>query len=340
MATSANAKVQYEAGQVLSAYAVMTDSGDHQIYTLSGKTVWSGKSGYTPSIRPNGMVSGINVLSASSSADTIDIAAFTAYSKGVLQSVSACTDGITRPGTAGFGQIYSITMASNGSIAVVEGKSVALAALVETRDATGGPPLIPVNSVEIGQVRVTASTAAVLASTEIFQVVGTHAERYDYPVWAENNIGDGNTADTSSQKNAYIKFAAENPLIHTGGVTKRTYAQIYTPQFSDLSRAYDFKPCENTHSVTSTQVYGGTVAASSKTLGQGGFSIKLADGITDGLVSEKDQILTIKFYQDENKTPYVLTQGAIGMARTYPAGDHVQADITISSEIASAEFTT
>jgi hypothetical protein len=92
--------------------------------------------------------------------------------------------------------------------------------------------------------------------------------------------------------------------------------------------------------VTSTQVYGGTVAASSKTLGQGGFSIKLADGITDGLVSEKDQILTIKFYQDENKTPYVLTQGAIGMARTYPAGDHVQADITISSEIASAEFTT
>lgn len=339
MATSANAKIQYEAGQVLSSYAVMTDSGDHQIFTLSGKTIWSGKSGYTPSIRPNGMVSGINVISTSSTADKVNIAAFTAYSKGVLKSVSACTAGVTRPGSAGWGQVYSITMASDGSIAVVEGISVAAGAIVDTRAATGGPPLIAVNSVEIGQVRVTSSTAAVIASTEIFQVTGTHSERYDYPVWSENNIGDGNSAAASAQKNAYVKFNAAHPLIHTGSVAKRTYAQIYTPQFSDLARAYEFKPCENTHSVASTQVYGSTVAASSRSLGQGGFSVLLGDGITDGLVKEKDQVLTLKFFQDENKTPYVLTQGAIGLARAFPAGDHTKADVTVSSEVASAEFT-
>ena len=63
-------------------------------------------------------------------------------------------------------------------------------AFSETRAAAGGPPLIPVTSVEIGQVRLTAASdaAALITSDEIFQNVGDHTERYDYPVWEPQQL--------------------------------------------------------------------------------------------------------------------------------------------------------
>ena len=77
MATSVRGKISIETGQTLVTYAEMTDSGDHQIYSLG--TIWSNKSGFEPSVRPDGMVSGRNVLSISAVNDTITIAGFTAY---------------------------------------------------------------------------------------------------------------------------------------------------------------------------------------------------------------------------------------------------------------------
>lgn len=338
MSNSENAKIQLETGQTLTDYAAMTDSGDHQVFTAG--SVWSGKSGFTPTVRPNGIVTGRNLLTTATTNDTINIAAFTAYSKSTLNTVAATVTTITRAATATRAQVHSITMASDGSIAVLEGTLSASTAFSETRAAAGGPPLIPVNDVELGQIRVTSSTAAAVSSDEIFQVVGTHTERYDFPGWTVNTIGDGAYADESAKTNSYIEFDSVLPLSHTGPVAKKVWTKYYTPVFSDLGRTVDFVPAENTHSVASTQIYGNkTVGSRSSSLGQSSFTVLLNDGISDTLVSLKDTIATVKFFPDQNKSPYILTQGKLGLGRTFPVADQNQASVTVSSENTSSEFT-
>jgi len=339
MPTSENASIYLEQGQTLVDFAALTDSGDHQ-YLTAADDVFSGKSGYEPDIRPNGLVTGRNLVSvaASESDDVVDVAAFTAYSLGVLNSVAADTDfSITRP-TGDHAIVSSITMTSAGALAEVQGAEASDTTFSETRGADGGPPLIPVDSVEIAQVRMTSSSSAAITAAEIYQVVGQHTERFDYPAWEVNNIGKGQAASVSAETNAFVKMASAMPAIHTGPIAKKIYAKYYTPTFVELSKATDFKPVENTHSSNSTQYYGGTVASKSTTLGQGGFTALLTNGITDSLVADKDQVLTVKFFQDKNKAPYVLTQGTLGLARTNPVAGQVQAAVTITAETASAEF--
>jgi len=337
MATSKNAKLQFESGQTLVDYAAMSDSGDHKIHTISGGDVWSGRSGFEASVRPNGIVTGRNLITTHATDDTINYAGFTAYSEGTLYTVVAGNDTITRP-SGDVAKINSITMTDAGAIAIVAGTDSDDTSFSTTRDAKGGPPYIPADSVELGQVRVTTQAAAAIASSEIFQVVGTHTERFDFPVWEENNIGDGDSAETADQKNAYIEFASELDPIHTGDAYKQVYISYNTPVFADVSKALDFVPCEKSHSVSSTQYYDGVAGAVSSSLGQGAFTAIMSDNITDALVTAKDEILTFKFFSDRNKTPYILTQGTLGLGRTFPAADQNQVSATITSESASAEF--
>src|SRR5512143_2984440 len=163
MPSAANAKLQYEAGQALVAMAAMTDSGDQQTFTLANASVWSSKSGYDPQIFPNGLATGGAVVPAvSGTNDKIDVAALTCYLAGVLTSVAAAADtSITRPATA-VSKIDSITVTSAGAIAVVAGTDGSTTAFSETRAAAGGPPLIPVGSIEIAQVRLISNTAAAI----------------------------------------------------------------------------------------------------------------------------------------------------------------------------------
>jgi len=335
MATSKNAKLQFESGQSFSDFAEMTDSGDHTIFSLG--TVWSGKSGFAADIRPNGIVTGRNLITVHATDDTFNIAAYTAYSKGVLHTEIATTNTITRPGTD-VAQVFSVCLDEDGTKEVVDGVEGTGTAFSETRGAAGGPPLIPVDSVELGQIRVTANTPAAILATEIFQVVGTHAERFDFPVWEENPIGDGDQADSAAEKNAHIVLADALDAVHVGPTYKAIYASYYTPVFAQVSKALDFTPAENSHSVTSTQYYDGVAGAASSSLGQGGFTALMDDNVTDALVANKDQILTFKFFPDKNKAPYILTQGTLGLGRTFPVDNQNQATATITAENASADF--
>ena len=180
MATSKNAKLQFESGQTVADYAVMADSGDHLVHTISGGTVFSGKSGFEPIVRPNGIVSGRNVISTHTTNNTVTVAAFTAYSEGTLYSVSATTTTITRAATD-VAKICSLTMTDAGALAEVEGEDSADTTLSTVRGAAGGPPSIPADSVEIAQIKTTTNAAGAITSDEIFQVVGTNTERFDYP---------------------------------------------------------------------------------------------------------------------------------------------------------------
>lgn len=324
MANAENAKLQYEAGQTAYAMSALTDSGDATTFTSSA-TLFSKKSGYAPDVRPNGLITGGAVIPAvSGTNDLVDVAALSCYLAGVKTSVAADTDvAITRAVTTDTHIINSITVTSAGTIAAVAGTDGT--AFSETRGAAGGPPLIPVGSIEIAQVRTTSNSAAAITAGEIFAVVGVHQERYDYPLF---DI-DYATAD--------VVFSAALPKIHTGTVAKQVYASYADPIFADIQLASDFVPAETSHSVSSTQVYGDTLGSSSSSLGQASFTAFLADGVGDALVTLKNAILWFKFFPDRYKTPYILTQGKLGISRTFPAGDNIQAACTISAESTSVE---
>lgn len=324
MATAENAKLQYEAGQNVVAMTLLTDSGDNTTFT-SAANLWSGKSGFAPVIRPNGLLTG-GAITTHASNNTVTVAALTCNLAGVVTSVSAGTAVATRPATA-VSKVNSITVDSTGALANVAGTDGSTTAFSETRGAAGGPPLIPVGSIEIGQVRYTSNTAGVVASAEIFQVVGLHLERADFPLWDVRN-GSGSVA-----------FLAAHPLIHTGPTAKRCYASYATPIFADVALASDFVPPETTHSVSSTQVYGATLGSSASTLGQGSFTAYLTNGVSDALVSLKNATLWFKFFPDRYASPYILTQGKLGISRTFPAADSVQAACTISADTAGTEVT-
>jgi hypothetical protein len=319
MATAENAKLQYEAGQTSTSMTTLTNSGDETTFTSSA-SLWSKRSGYAPVVRPNGLLTGGAVTPATAATNnTVDVAALTLNLNGVVTSVAAVSaTSITRPATA-VSKVNSITVNSSGAVAVVAGTDGSTTAFSETRGAAGGPPLIAVDSVEIAQVRVTSNTAAVITSAQIFSVVGTHTERADYPLF-DINFSAGS-----------VTFLAALPEIHTGPTPKRVYASFAAPIFSDVQLASDFVPPETTHSLTSTQVYGATLGSTASTLNQGSFTAYLQDGVADGLVQLKNQDLWFKFFPDRYKSPHLLTQGKLGVSRTFPAGDNIQAACTISA---------
>lgn len=330
MPTAENARLQYEAGQSKVSMAALTDSGDHK-YFKSADNFWSKRSGYAPTVRPDGLATGGAVTPAvSSAAEKVDVAALTCYLAGTLTNVDADTDIVcTRPSggsPANTHIINSITVTALGAIAAVAGTPGT--SFSETRNAAGGPPLIDVGAIEIAQVKFSAAASGDVTADEIFQIPGDSTERYDYPTWVENR----SKVESGSAGYAGVTFDSALPLIHTGPTAKPIYAEYYEPLFANVPKAVDFVPPEESHSVSSTQIYGGTVGASSKSLGQGSFTAFFESGIYEGFEQLKGENLWFKFYPDRTKTPYIACQGILGVTRSFPAGDNIKAACTISAE--------
>lgn len=325
MSSSENAKLQYESGQTSYPMEVLSDSGDHIIFD-SNAALFSGAAGKEPDVKPDGLATGgVVTVAVSSSDDVVDVAALTCYLAGVKKTVSSGLDtAITRAATD-VASISSITVNSSGTIAVVKGTDSADTTFSETRDAAGGPPLIPVGSIEIAQIRTTTNTAGPISANEIFQVIGLHQERYDFPLF------------TVVAKDAQIVMADSLSLIHVGATTKAVNASYADPIFADVPKATNYKPSETSHTVNSEQIYGGTLGSTSKSLGQGSFTAYFEDGITDPLLKAKNDTIWFKFFQNKYKSSYMLDQGVLGIARDFPAGGDVNASCTISASTESFE---
>jgi hypothetical protein len=342
MPTAQKGLIQVELGQAMNDFAVMTDSGDHQTFTISGGPIWSNKSGKDPDLRPNGIVSGVNLLSTHADNNKVTIAGFTAYSKGVEHTVAATTATVVRPSMNDY-KIDAITMDEDGDIAVVEGtESTAFSA---TWGAAGGPPLIPVDSVLIGIVKMSSQSAAVIdEDEEIFQDAGDSAEYADYPIPEIYTVGKGIKATVAAEKNAFVKFNTTFPLAHTGDVPKRVYLKYYTPALTTLSRTAEFKAAEVGVTKTSESTYEGSGVSGAigsmkaDSVGDASFTFFAQDGITDPLVKERNEIVTVKFFPDPNKSPYLLTQGMLGVDRNFPAGEQIKIDCTVYCEKETIEF--
>jgi len=329
MPSSDNAILYYEAGQALVSMAALEDSGDHLIFN-SDDELWSDKSGYSPDIKPNGVLTGLVVTPAASGAnDQVDVSGGTLNLNGVVTTVAAdAANACTRGLTTDVYMVNAITINNAGAVAVVVGTDGTSPS--EVRGAAGGPPFIPVDSVEIAQVRFSGITAAVVLASEIKAIPNTHRELATFPTYDV----DFSRVQSGVLGVAGITFTSAPMLNHTGDVAKKVYAQYYTPAFATVPKSADFKRPANSKSISSTQIYGGAIGAVSTSLGQGGFKAYLQDGVTDGLLAEEGNKLFFKFKPDRLKTPYVLAQGFLGLVEQYPAGSSIMADCTISAEVA------
>lgn len=324
--------IRYEAGQTAYPFEAMTDSGDHAVFAASFSPI-SNASGAEPKVAPYGLLTG-GAITPTGVNNEVSVAALTASMAGVsgadadgVIAVAGGTATITRP-TGNVAKVNSITIDSTGAIVVVAGTDGASATFVDTRGAAGGPPLIPVGSIEIGQVRVTTSTAAVITAAQIYAVDGLHVERADYPVYSLN-FATGE-----------VEFATPLPLIHTGPAAKKVYIRGATPLFAPIPKTSDWVPAESTYSISSTPTYDGPVGSASSSLGQASFSAVLGDGITDSWLAQKGKNIWFEFRPDRDKTvPRQLTQGILGVSRTNPAGGgNRTASCTITPEVETRDI--
>ena len=304
--------IRYEAGQTAYPFEILTDSGDRTVFEASFAPI-SAAAGSEPVVAPYGLLTG-GAITATGSNNQVAVASLTASMAGVAgadaNGVVAVAGGnlsVTRGASTNTHCITSLTVDSTGALAAVAG--TAHTEFSETRGAAGGPPLIPVGSIEIGQVRLTSIAAAPVVASEIYTVPGLHVERADYPVYALNYA------------TGEVTFADALPAIHTGNVGKRVYLRGATPLFAPIPQTSDWVPAESTYSISSTDTYDGPVGSASSSLGQASFNAILKDGITDSFLAQKGKSIWVEFRPDRDKsTPKQLTQGLLGISRTFPAG--------------------
>ncbi len=330
MATAENARLNVEAGQNFVPMEEMTDSGDQTIYNIAGgEQQLSAADDTSITVRLDGLTTG-GVPAPTSNDDEISVSAGTFNLSGVAETASA-DSGLTipRPTTLTH-QIISVVTTTGGVYSVEEGDEGN--SFVETRGAAGGPPSIGVGDIEICQVRLTAQASAPIETSEIFQVNGQHVERSTSPLYTlSNSTGD-------------LTFISPLPVIHAAtplvpATDPRTvWIEYFTPIFSEIADASDFVPPETSDSATSTQVYGRTVSAVSSTLNQGTFSALLSDGISDLVIQQKGQTLWFQFFPNRFSTSNViLSQGKLGVTRSFPADDLISAACTVTAEEEATE---
>jgi hypothetical protein len=341
MADASNGLIEYESSAAGVTNELLTDSGDHTVFTAAYDQFSAADT--DPEVKPNGIITGVNLIAPTTNNDEITVAAFTAYFAGVEVSVSADTLTITRDASLDY-QKFSIICNSSGTLSVIESDAHA-SAFSNTRGAAGGPPSIPLAEIEIGQIWVTDNTAAVITEAEIKESASNNQqERYDYPVFEVNNMGQGNKATDADKTNAYVEFASALPMIHgaTANAAATAYKPVYadyeTPTYVPIQKAVDFVPAETSTSVSSTPIYGGAIGSSSDSIGACTFIAYLTDGITDNLIAQDGKVILVKFYPDRNKAPYILTQGKLRAPRTYPADAPISSSVTLAATQASVNF--
>ncbi|NCC23022.1 MAG: hypothetical protein EOM26_11280 [Alphaproteobacteria bacterium] len=323
MASAKDAKLQYEAGQTAYAMAALTDTGDATTFT-GVAAPWSRRSGYAPTVYPDGLISGATITPNGNNSISVSIGS--AYIGGALVTVTAKAD-LAVPALAAEGSdthiIYSIQVGTDGVVTAEAGEPHTS---FGARNGDGGAPYVLADHIELGQVRLSAKGAVAITAAMISQIPGTTQERFDTPLMLEVDHYRGR-----------VTFASAFEGIHALGAKKKVWAAYSTPSFAEVLKSSDFVPPEVSYSVSSEQYYGGNEGSVSSSLGQGSFTARLADGISDPMVALKGETLWFRFYPDRARSGHLMCQGTLGIARTFPAGGSIQASCTISAESEGAE---
>ena len=321
--------VRIEAGTTAYPFEEMT-STDNIVFGSSASP-WSGAAGAEPVVGPYGLLTGGAITPTPATPNSVTVATADVMMPGA-DGANAATGVLTVSGavtvphqTTDSYRITAITVDADGDLVAVQGAGHA-SAFSTVRGDDGGPPLIPVGSIEIGHVRRSAAESTAVLASEIIQIPGLTVERSDYPVY-EINYATG-----------AVTFAEALPLIHVGPAPKDVYARFSTPLFAPVPYTSDWTPAESTYSVSSTDTYDGPVGSATSSLGQASFTAQLKDGITENFLSSKGNTVWVEFRPDRDKSlPKQLTQGVLGVSRTFPAGGGFSASCTVTPRVESLD---
>ncbi len=230
-----NFLLKVESGFTVKPYEAMADTGNHQLFSCTGtrfSLCESDEAGIDrrPAVTPDGVMNGCFVAPAiSGMANAIDLSAGTLLIGGARINIAGSAGvAFARPAT-GFCRTVSITLTNLGAVAVVAG--VDGTAFSITRGAAGGPPWIPVGSIEASTVRLTA-TAGPLGETDIsFAPEYSHAPEY-----------------TLLPYSASVRFSAPLAAIHTGAVPRAVWATWSEPVMAVMD-AIHFRPPVAQHEI-------------------------------------------------------------------------------------------
>jgi hypothetical protein len=328
--TGKNMKLQVELSQIAYLAEVFTADATRKIFSTANMSTFSlfedATVNRTPVMKVDGTkTGGVVVPAVSATNDAVDTSAVVSWIGGAEVSVAASTDDtITRDGALAY-IIHSVTQTAAGAIAILGGTAHA-SAFVETRGSAGGPPYIPVTSIELAQIRTTSITAAPITTAEIFAVPNIHREVSAIP-FASYDV-----------TTATINFEEALMPAHTGDVPKKVAADVYAPtSFTTLQGITAFTLPGETPASNSQQTPDGTsVAADPSTLENGSLSV-LTDLTHQDLPSIIDgTTATFKWWPDKNGADYYLGIAAMsGRATTPISGGQYTLDMTLIPRIAS-----
>lgn len=321
MPSASNAAWRLEAGGIKTDMELLTNTGDNTVFKGS-KTYWSSAKNRAPVVRSDGIRNGLAVTPKSGTNDAVTVASGQINLVGVIVNIAGAdvSTGFSRPsGTGGMDSLKNAVTYNGTALVVVAGTEGT--AFSNTRGAAGGPPFIPVGSVEIAQVWLTGTAAAQIQAAEIFQVPGEHQERADLPRMEIQNF------------EGHIKYLSALPLIHTGSLPRRTYAETYDPVFLEIPSANNLQPPELSVTVNSTTVYKTALGAAASSLSAGSATVLVENGVRDSIVAaSKDGLLWHKFYPDDSQTDHLAGQAHVGIVRTYPADNLISVAVTLAAE--------
>ncbi len=199
---------------MLKTYAAMTKQASYalegltltnMVYAIAGK-IFNMKSGYSPAVRIDGVVSGCEVTSLSN--DNVEVAAGVAYVAGVQVTVSADpTNSVSRPAIGKYAA-YAVTVNGSGTLAIVKGTDGDSLDLTGGYGGAGQKPYVD-GVVVLAYFTAYSDTAGVIASANIYQGESANLEYRIAPTHG-----------------AIVLYEAL-PLNRTGGISRPIYVQYY-----------------------------------------------------------------------------------------------------------------
>lgn len=181
-------------------------------YLAAGRGPWSKRSGYTPVIRINGVVSGCVVTG--SGTNNLEVTAGVVNVNGTVVAVGADTSNTVTRGAASKYAVSALCVNAAGTLSVVKGADGDALDLTGGYDGAGQKPLVATTLAVIAYAVTFGDSAALIPSTDIY---------------AGENANVSYTID--SLRGGIVLYSALE-LNHTGPVSRGVYATFY-----DLSSA-------------------------------------------------------------------------------------------------------
>lgn len=322
MANNENMKIEVEIKRTKVSMVILTQSSSAQEYT-SGAKYWSNQGTFAPDIKVNGVLSGFE-MTPSTTADTVDIAAGESNLNGVQTTKSSGSLAITRPITNPF-KISSVTLTSANVFAEVEG-SEDVSAFSTVRGATGGPPLIPTDSIELGQVFMDSTGSAVFVASELSQVVNDTQEVATFPNF------------TIDFENGLINVPLGYEKIHTGSIARAVYAEYHTAGFLELERVSNVVLPNNSRAVASDATNSGPIGNVTSSVNAGSLTIIGTDGVTEPAILINDQNVWVRVFPDKNMLPHTDVQAFWNAVPTFDAAANLNLAVTLTAEKAASNL--